>query len=268
MRLQRDFDAKRANAFANHPAVFPFVKIKGQREIDVSAVIADRRNYALMSDTGGFLFTFQEKGVYHLHTTFLPEGRGRHVVKCAQEAAEYMFCRTDCMEILTVVPFDNFRARPPLHLGFQLDFVREHAFERDDSGPISCEFWALRYHDWYRRAGWLEEEGARFHTDLETKMAEAGLDHDPHPTDKAHDRAVGMCVKMIRGGQPAKGLALFNRWAAFAGYRHIDVLQIPPADLVLDIGTAILRVDKTGSFEVSSHDAALRSAAAHEGAVH
>ena len=92
-----------------HPDVEPFVSL-GQDIPDLEAVIDDHQNVCLMNKHGGFLFQQVEPGTYEVHTAFVPEGRGPHVVELARRAVAYMFEQVGADEIRTFVAYDNLPA--------------------------------------------------------------------------------------------------------------------------------------------------------------
>lgn len=108
--MHRSFDASEVNEVINHPEVFPWVKIDGLTHVDLSPLVSDRKNYLLMDQGGGFFFHWIEKGVYEVHTQFIP-GQNPNILDAAVKAVRWMFEHTDANEIYTEVPQDNIRAR-------------------------------------------------------------------------------------------------------------------------------------------------------------
>lgn len=232
--IERTFDHEFVNRVCNHPDVRSW--LGGEGRLDFAPFLSDRNNIALATEHGCFLFHRHLPHVYEVHTAFLPGGRGRHAVQAALEAAEWMFVRTDCMDLLTQVPIRN-RAADWLarKAGFQLEFEREAGL----FGPT--RYYALRYWRWASQCR-LAETGRWFHKRLDRLRHEAGIEHEAHPDDDAHDRYVGIACAMILAGNVAKGIALYNQWARFAGYQVITVLSRDP--LVIDIGNGRLRVER------------------------
>lgn len=235
--IAREFTADRLNAIVNHPAVHQWVAMPGQGALDLSGVVADECNILLMGDGGGILFHQLDHGVYEAHSQFLPEARGPKALATMREAFHWMFIRSNCMEILTQVPSHNRAASVfARRCGGVLDFVRENAWQTEN-GPVSIEYYGLRYADWIRTASGLVESGEEFHDRLKTSMKAAGYPDMHHPEDKAHDRYVGAAYEMISAGQIAKGMTLYNRWARFTG--HDPIVLVAPD--ILDIGHVFLR---------------------------
>ena len=52
-----------------------------------------------------------------------------------------------------------------------------------------------------------------------------------HPDDPVHDMAAGAALLMIERGQPAKGVAFYNRWARLAGYSEIRLVSDSPVTI-------------------------------------
>src|SRR5947209_10090690 len=109
--IERHFDAKRLNEIVNHPSVYPWVQGAVTGELDLSDPISDPRNVLLMGEHGGVVFGWHSPGIYEAHTQVLPEGRGAWSVAMVRAALEWMFTRTDAMEIWTRVPHGNLGAR-------------------------------------------------------------------------------------------------------------------------------------------------------------
>lgn len=244
MKLTVATDAGFANEVCNGPDVFPLIAFDGTERIDLSPLVACDGNVLLTTDKGSFLFVRQEMGVYHLHTFFRKDGRGRHALLAAHEAARHMFLTTDCVEILTIAPDDNPLALPPRHMGFVQDFRRDGVYMRGGVS-VGASFWALRWPEWIRRQAWLQDKGRWFHDRLDAQFER----DDPHDDDDEHDKRVGACVAMVQAGQFEKACLLYNRWAMFAGYMPILINSYRP--LVLDMGECLLRVsDDLKDFEV------------------
>lgn len=88
--LSRSFDAERLNWIVNHPTVRPFVGGNTFEPLDLTHLVADEKNYALLGDHGGFLCTWTAPGTYEVHTFILPEGRGKPAYRLAKEGVSFM----------------------------------------------------------------------------------------------------------------------------------------------------------------------------------
>jgi len=243
LTLRRDFDARRLNRIANDPMVKPLVALPEQMDsdLDLTNVVRDRRNVALMCDHGGLLFQWYEPGIYEVHTQFDEIMRGQAAVDFTEAALAWMFLRTPAMEILTKVPVHNVGAKwLAQRVGCKVDFERTNTW-RTVTGTVDMAYMAIRWHDWVRKAPGLTERGHAFHEWLTQEKILAGVGLVPHDDDSGHDRMVGATVEMFLHGQVDKALVLYNRWARFAGYVPIRVIEMGP--LVIDIGDGLVVID-------------------------
>lgn len=251
MTLVRASDATQLNEVVNHSSVWPHVARQGQDgNLDLSPVVADPRNVVLTCPGGALVFVWMEAGVFEVHTQFVDGHRGPEAVAATKEALEWMFTRSEAMELYSQVPVGNVGALGLVRaIGGKRWFSRENAWTKPDGVSVGVDYYCLHYNDWMARAGGLVERGAWFHRELVEQKAKVGFPGEaPHPDDLAHDRAVGACAAMIVGGQIPKGINLYNRWAKFAGYGEIRVVSLDP--LLLDIMDCFLWVKPDGGFEV------------------
>lgn len=218
--VQQTGDAAFLNSIANAEGVREFVG--GEGMIDVAELLT--RSIALATDKGAIIFEWKSPGVYCFHTMFVKEGRGRHAFEAASNAAEWMFTRTDALELHTYTPFDNPKATPPRSFGFRFWFKGEAA-----------DYYRLNVNDWATHAPNLETYGKWFHDNL----IAAGR-HNPHPEIASHDRFAGMAAAMATRGQVEKGVALYNIWAMTAACPPVRIINREPFEI--DIGDALLRV--------------------------
>lgn len=245
--IQRSFDAAAYNEVINHPSVWPALAVDGVEKFDVAPLVENRRNLLLMAEGGGFLFEEKLPGCYEVHTNFLPKFRGKHSLKCAREALHWLFTRTLCLEIVTRIPGENPGANwMARHLGFRSWFIRDKAWPRGGE-LIPVAYWIMDQDDWMARASYLAKTGRWFHEKLDREKERLGRDNPTHPEDPFHDRQVGASFEMVFSGQTAKGIALYNRWAMFAGYEQVEVKSETP--LVVDIKDGVILV-KNRDFEV------------------
>jgi hypothetical protein len=209
-------------------------------KIDVSGLIADQRNVLLMAEGGGIIFAWHEPGIYEVHTNFLKSHRGRNAVRASLAAYRWMFTHTDCMMLLTRVPAFNKAAHSfCLMVGAVRNFDREKIWPTDD-GLVDVAYWSLHFDTWVHQTDPLVESGHAFHVKCEQEYARLGKVFPGHPEDEFHDRMAGACCEMIYGGQPDKGIILYNRYARFAGYPGVSLIARDP--LVIDTGDAVLQV--------------------------
>ncbi len=233
--LIRYYSADFINSVLNDDTVFPWCFPYGTKKpVDIGPSLLDVKNVLLCNEHGGFVFHWREAGCYEIHTQFLPPGRGAAAVEAVFEALDYMFTKTDCMEVVTRIPANNDAARTlALATGFRQDFIAPKAWRVSAEEVLDVGCYVLTWRDWMRRAQRLVEHGEWFHAQLE----ELGL-HPEHDEDVVHNRAVGATIAMIQGGQLDKAITLYNRWARLAAYMPITLLARTP--VTLDIGTAVI----------------------------
>lgn len=239
--IRRSFDASEINSIINDPDVFEFVTVPGLERIDATELVADPRNVLIMAEGGGILFLWQEPGIYEVHTNFLKAHRGLHALGVSLAAYRWMFTHTDCMTLLTRVPaFNKAADRFCALVGATKEFERKAVWPSKD-GSVDMAFWSLRYDDWLKQTPDLIVSGRAFHDHLDAEFARHGVERkNAHADEDCHDLNAGAAAEMIYGGQPEKGVILYNRWARFAGYGLIALIARTP--LVLDIGDAVLQV--------------------------
>lgn len=240
--IRRTLDAAFLNSVANHPEVFPW--IGAEKEIDLTDIVSNPANFALVTEYGGWVFVRHDAGTYELHTLILPEGRGRHSLKAWKEAARYMFCRTDAREIVTRVPEHNkgadFAARA---CGFKERFARVNAFKPLEGPAVNVSFRALTLDDWWPTDTAVADMGHAFHLQIEAAKGAPN-----HPDDDTHDRAVGATCLMVLSGVYRKAVWFYNRWALLAGYEPIKFLSDAP--FLIDIGNGIIVTAIDGRMEI------------------
>lgn len=87
--LDRCFDVAVVNAAANHPYVRPTLGPAELGELDFEEAVADHNNIFLMGEYGGFALAWSAPGVYEVHVTILPEGRGKWAAQARQATIDY-----------------------------------------------------------------------------------------------------------------------------------------------------------------------------------
>lgn len=240
--IREDRDAGYWNAIINAPDVRPTVG--GEGPLDLAATLAADGVVPLACDGGGFLFVQHEWGRYELHTMFREGRRGRHVLRCFEAAARYLFTTTDCTEIVTKTAASNRPAAFMARLvGFRPLFVRKAGWP--DGSDVT--HYSLTIDEWIQRDPTLAAHGDEFHKLLESAKKATGSDLPIHADDEAHDRAVGSAVLMALGGQAAKAAWIYSRWAALAGYQTIELIEDEPP--LLDVRDALIAV-RNGRLEV------------------
>lgn len=150
--IRRSFDAAEINAILNDPSVLPFVGLPGMGHLDMTPVIADRRNVVLMAEGGGLIFHHQGDGQFEVHTQFLPSWRGRHALRAATEAVSWMFAETDCRLITTKVPDGNYAAGAlARRVGLMFRYTEDAAWPTD-RGPVAVRWYSVSKDEWLSRS--------------------------------------------------------------------------------------------------------------------
>jgi hypothetical protein len=248
--VDRSFDAETINRVINHPAVKPWVAGDIEGDLDVSPVLRNPRNFALFGRHGGIIFTWVQPCVYEAHTQVLPEGRGAWALQMANAALLWLFAGTDALEVLTRVPHGNRGARAlaqAVHGVFE--FTNARGFMLDGE-TVPADIYSLTIQTWMRTAPNLIERGHWFHDAVELEFERLGRARSDHPDDDdVHQRYAGAAVEMALAGQIYKAVALYNRWAAFAGYPGANVVSLDPP--TVDISDCVLTIEN-GAIKVIS----------------
>lgn len=236
-RIERATSAERVNEICNHAEVRPWLGGNTSQRVDLAPIISRPENVVLLGEFGAIVFMRGQPGLYEAHTQILPEGRGQWALNFAQACLHWMFCRHDAMEVATRVPDGNLGAKGLARgLGFRKEFVRHDGY-RIDGEAHAAEIYFLTLQAWQATAPGLVERGIEFHESLDRQ----GKKSPTHPEDANHDRYVGATMEMVRGGQVAKAMVFYNRWAFVVGFPLIGVISWNP--LIIDVGNCLLRVD-------------------------
>lgn len=247
MNIERATDAVRVNEIINDPSIYPWIKGANTGPLDVSAVIANPNNVALVAEHGCLLFLKTQPGIYEFHTSVLPRGRGAWMQEGAARAFHWMFTKSDAYELMTKCPDGNILSKlGARNVGCSLQF-RTGPIWHTDGGVVPVDVYSLLVQQWAIKAPILEETGHWFHEMLIREYKRLGRDIEVEVNDETHHRYVGACIEMIKGGQVLKGVNFYNRWAVMAGYKPIFVVNRDP--WIFDISEAKIRV-VNDSFEV------------------
>lgn len=222
LHVSQDFDA--LNAIAQADGVRESVQMPDNGDL---RQIADRAVF-LMGDGGFIAFLPTSPNCWEFHTCFLPGKRGRNAHRAARAAAEWMFMRTDALELHTLAPTPA--ARPPRSFGFKPWF-------NDARG----ETHRLHILDWAKRAPSLEAWGAWFHDELDAAKEKHGASVEAHDEDRNNNRYAGLALGMVKFGNAAKAEWAYNAWAMAAGYVPMTLLDVDPVRV--DTGDAVIRYD-------------------------
>ncbi len=240
LTVRRTMDTAYVNALANDPDVRP--TLGGAGPLDCVSIVEDPAQVAFRGVAGGaILCQAIGAGRYDAHTLFRPDERGVAAFAAMRDATDYMFARTDCTDVRTLVPEMHPGARVAARrTGFLELFACQIPWTHDTRIPAVC--YSLTLDRWALVISTRTPTiGAWFHAELEARKRRLTAHPPAHPPDPTHDRAVGAACLMIHGGQVAKGVAFYNTWAACARYAPITVLRTHP--IILDIQDAILEVD-------------------------
>lgn len=239
--LRRTLDPACLNAAANHPEVFPWLGVTGEPgSLDLSDLIANPANVALVTDHGGFLVHKVGPGVYEVHSIFTPEGR-KGLTRATAAGLRYMFTATDALTIRTKVPACNAPAAALAKAsGFRETFTRDAAWLAPDGSSCGVSYQEITFDEWRARDGSLVADGEWFHDRLEAAKRAQGSSLPVHPHDESHERAVGAAVQMLRAGNAEKAVWLYNAWAGFAGYAPLSLLSLQP--IIIDAADAVVEV--------------------------
>lgn len=240
LEFYRAIDAIRVNEIVNHPEVYPWIKGAHTEPLDLTGVIENKNNVALVGEHGCIIFIKHQAGIYECHTNVLPSGRGKWVVDYGMGVLDWMFTKTDCYEILTKCPRNNvLSALAARKCGFTLDFPTRPIWPVGEA-LVPVDVYSIRVQEWVRNSKYLINKGKLFHNTLEIEYNKSGKSVNIHPDDEIHDRYVGASVAMIEGGQIYKAIAFYNRWAVMSAYKTVSVVSNDP--LIIDIADAKLKI--------------------------
>lgn len=236
----RIFDAVFLNEIANSPFVRP--ELGGTDVIDLTATINNVNNFCFQTDSGGFLAIPTVTGgtTVECHTIFEPGTNARPAIRFMRQCQEYLFTRTNTLEIVTKVPDGNDRADKMATMGHFVEiFRREDAWKPG----VGVSYRSLTLDRWLRACSSTLEAGKAFHTLLESAKKAKGSALPVHPDDEVHDRYVGAALLMAIQGNVAKATNFYNQWATFAGYAPVRMLSEQPP--IVDVVDAIIGMNGT-----------------------
>lgn len=233
--IERHFDAEALNRTVNDPSVYPWVRGTASGRLDLQVVAENPANVLLVGEHGSMLFTPLATGLWELHTQVMRAGRGPWALGLATACFEWMFTRTDAMEILTRVPKGNVAALAGVRLvGMQHAWTQPQGWVLRDV-PVPAGIWTLTLQSWLAGplAAGIDADARRFTDAVSPETA---------PDDAI--RPLGFLLATIRGRQVSKGCVMLNRWAAIAGFAPAFVASAEP--LVVSIGGVPLRFSDDG----------------------
>lgn len=244
MTITREFDATRINIVLNHADVRPFVADMAEGYIDMSKQVANNNNVLLMGEHGGCFFYQIMDGLYEVHTQILPAGRGAWTKGFLLAVRNYIYTQTNAIEVLTRIPGGNKGARLAAEsVGMKLEFTREDGVTFNGE-IMPVDVYSERLQDWVTMDPYIVQDGEKLHQDMAREAVRVGITEQPHEDDENHNRYVGACVQMMRGGQYGKAVAFYNRWAILARHAQISLVSITPPTVKFDVG--LLKFTNTG----------------------
>ena len=238
--IRRTMDPAHLNRVANHPDVRPW--LGGDGVLDLSTLITNPDNIAVVSEHGGFIGVAQGYGRYEVHSLFTPERQGLETLSAMRAGLDYMFAATDCLELVTKIPEGN-RAAAALALraGFEVRWTAPLKWTGGQT--VAADFLGLTLERWALRSPQTPTLGEWVHECLTHAKASVGSVLPVHPDDPVHDRIVGASAWMLRNGNVQKAVSFYNQWARFSEYAQITVLCDQP--IVIDVQDAILECRAT-----------------------
>lgn len=245
--LERHITATRINEIINHPSIYPEICGFHTDPLDLSNVVKNPNHVCLIGEYGCFLFIKHQSGIYELHTSVLPEGRGEWTVEAGSQASHWMFTKTDAFELLTKCPQGNLAARVGAKMSGARNMFTTRPIWLLHGKLVTTDVYSLIIQEWIKNDKYVVESGKWFHKTLDLEYTKLSRPLSVHEEDEVHDRYVGATIEMIRGGQIAKAINFYNRWAIMSNYRVISVVSLDP--LVIDISEARLKVNQD-NFEV------------------
>jgi RimJ/RimL family protein N-acetyltransferase len=143
--IERTFDVAFVNAVVNDPEVESWVRGPFRGQLDLSPIIADKRNVVLVGEHGFAVFAYRFPGVYEWHAAVRSEGRGWWALAAGRAALDWLFEHTDAIAVLAPIPETN---RPARHiaaaLGFDLKQILPAAWSTSAVPVELCVYTLLR----------------------------------------------------------------------------------------------------------------------------
>lgn len=245
--LERHFTAERLNEIVNDPSIYPWICGLHTDPLDLTRVASNPDNVCLVGEHGCVLFIKHQVGIYEFHTSVLPAGRGKWMIRGSRFAFDWMFTKTDAFELLTKCPQGNLAASAGARAVGCSPLFGTRPLWLLNGNLVSIDIYSIIIQHWVVTAKNLEETGNLFHNALDKEYKDIGKDLVVHEDDSVHDRYVGATVKMLSFGQLNKAVNFYNRWAVMSGYKPISIVSYDP--LIIDIQEAKLLI-KDDNFEV------------------
>lgn len=228
MELVRATDAHHLNTIVNDPSVAPMVRGNIVGEIDLSVIVENRNNYALVGKYGAVVFAKHQLGLYEAHSQVLPVWRGPQYIEMLKAALFWQFTHTDAIEIWMKAPQGDAAAQNSAHqVGARFLFRSERGWIINGD-IVPADIYSITVQDWMASAPGLVEIGEWFHARVDAELALSGVERAHFQEDADFNRYVGASVEMLRNGQAQKGTIFYNRFAAIAGIDPLRLLRDEP----------------------------------------
>lgn len=244
----RTLDARPFNLIAEHPEVRPWLGAADPTApLDLAPLVGDVGNFAFLTEheDGGYIYCKLQPGLYFLHTLAMPAARGRPMLKLLRSGLAAMFCATDAVEIVTMIPDGNEKARKWSDVaGFRDTFRREKCFSLMGD-VVGCQHRSLSYGDWVTS----DPHNVDWGQQVQSMVAMAQGSDGPLPVNRVREAWMGATTRGCIEHNVTKAVGMFNRWASQAAADPITLIGLNPP--VLDTGEAVLEL-LSGTFEVLS----------------
>jgi len=227
--MQRTLDPASFNRIANDPAVRSW--LGGDGIADLTDMVSEPTNVALMSEAGGFVCVNHGAGRYEVHSMFSPKRSKQAAIRAMRDGLAYMFTLTPCVELLTKVPIDNLAAKGLARLaGFSLQFERLVAWTTDSQKLTA--FYSLTIEKWSLFSQEAKSMGKWFHGCVGSLLT--NKQHLVYSEDSGYLAMVGSAIGMLQAGFPWKATLSYNRWALWTGCETVVVENECPLVVSLD----------------------------------
>jgi hypothetical protein len=227
--MQRTLDPAAFNRIANDPAVRSW--LGGDGIADLTDMVSEPTNVALMSEAGGFVCVNHGAGRYEVHSLFSPKRSKQAAIRAMRDGLAYMFTLTPCIELLTKVPIDNLAAKGLARLaGFSLQFERLVTWTTDSKKLTA--FYSLTIDKWALFSQEAKSMGKWFHGCVGSLLT--NKQHPVYSEDSGYLAMIGSAIGMLQAGFPWKATLSYNRWALWTGRETVVVENECPLVVSLD----------------------------------
>lgn len=232
LHLKQTFSRKIISDVVSDESVYPWITDDNSPEDPeyfVDSLLANQDNLFIKvvdndNQVGGLFVARKVSNFsYEIHTNLLPHCRGELAIEAGQKVLEWLFTKTDCMRVVSVIPDNNPAAK---HLaescGMELQYSRKYAFKKDGN-EYGLKYYHMTIYDyiWGNEKEYLPY-GETFHEQVDRVHLSQGT--DSHPEDVAHNVMAGFCYFTVLNGDYLKAFMLYNEWAKVSGYQPLKYL--------------------------------------------